>query len=240
MTTPVIDTRTYRTELEQPSACGGRWGLYVDGRLIARSPEPMGDAAARDWANSQPWGAAPHPGAPPAGGRGTRSRFCRRPRARRETTPAPGPQAMRLLAPPTPARSCVARAIDGRTARPEPCGEGAKDKGLGANTAPLTPRKVKGNGPARLPPGGTGRCGTGGGAVRRAAGLNPPPAVTLCTMSSSARPPAGLETKGRGHDVGTDPDRADPGHSDGHRRSIVRRAAGLRDGRVGEAVTLAW
>ena len=74
MTTPVIDTRTYRTELEQPSACGGRWGLYVDGRLIARSPEPMGDAAARDWANSQPWGAAPHPGAPPAGGGGAPGR----------------------------------------------------------------------------------------------------------------------------------------------------------------------
>ena len=54
MTTPaVIDARTYRTELEQPSAGGDRWSLYVDGRLIARSPEPMDDAAARDWACSQ-------------------------------------------------------------------------------------------------------------------------------------------------------------------------------------------
>ena len=54
MTTPaVIDTRTYRTELEQPSACDGRWGLYVDGRLIARSEHPMDDVAARAWANSQ-------------------------------------------------------------------------------------------------------------------------------------------------------------------------------------------
>ena len=33
----MTDTRIYRTELEQPSACGGRWGLYVDGRLIART-----------------------------------------------------------------------------------------------------------------------------------------------------------------------------------------------------------
>ena len=53
MTTPVLDTRTYRTELEQPSACGGHWGLYVDARLIARSEHPMDDVAARDWANSQ-------------------------------------------------------------------------------------------------------------------------------------------------------------------------------------------
>ena len=42
MTTPVLDTRTYRTELEQPSACGGRWGLYVDGRLIARTDRGTG------------------------------------------------------------------------------------------------------------------------------------------------------------------------------------------------------
>jgi len=49
VTTPpvVLDTRTYRTELEQPSACGGRWSLYVDGRLIARSEHPMDDVAAR-------------------------------------------------------------------------------------------------------------------------------------------------------------------------------------------------
>jgi len=40
-TPPVLDTRTYRTELEQPSACGGRWSLYVDGRLIARSDGPL-------------------------------------------------------------------------------------------------------------------------------------------------------------------------------------------------------
>jgi len=49
----MTDRRTYRTELEQPSACGGRWGLYVDGHLIARSNQLMDDIAARDWANSQ-------------------------------------------------------------------------------------------------------------------------------------------------------------------------------------------
>ena len=52
-TPPVLDTRTYRTELEQPSAGGDRWSLYVDGRLIARSEHPMDDVAARAWANSQ-------------------------------------------------------------------------------------------------------------------------------------------------------------------------------------------
>jgi len=44
------DTRTYRTELEQPSACGGRWGLYVDGQLVARSDGPH---AAQAWACAQ-------------------------------------------------------------------------------------------------------------------------------------------------------------------------------------------
>jgi len=53
-TPPVLDTRTYRTELEQPSAGGDRWSLYVDGRLIAHSEHPpMDDVAARAWANSQ-------------------------------------------------------------------------------------------------------------------------------------------------------------------------------------------
>ena len=37
----MTDTRIYRTELEQPSACGGRWGLYVDGRLIARTDRAL-------------------------------------------------------------------------------------------------------------------------------------------------------------------------------------------------------
>ena len=54
MTTPaVIDTRTYRTELEQPSACNGRWGLYVDGRLIARTDQALDHTAAQAWACSQ-------------------------------------------------------------------------------------------------------------------------------------------------------------------------------------------
>ena len=44
-TPPVPDTRTYRAELEQPSACGGRWGLYVDGRLIARTDRALDHAA---------------------------------------------------------------------------------------------------------------------------------------------------------------------------------------------------
>ena len=52
-TPPVPDTRTYRTELEQPSACGGRWGLYVDGRLIARTDRALDHAAAQAWACSQ-------------------------------------------------------------------------------------------------------------------------------------------------------------------------------------------
>ena len=53
-TPPVPDARTtYRTELEQPSAGGDRWSLYVDGRLIAHSEHPMDDVAARAWANSQ-------------------------------------------------------------------------------------------------------------------------------------------------------------------------------------------
>ncbi|MDQ4038553.1 MAG: hypothetical protein M3313_09435 [Actinomycetota bacterium] len=50
---PTVDTRTYRTELEQPSACGGRWGLYVDGRLIARSDGPLDHVAAQEWACAQ-------------------------------------------------------------------------------------------------------------------------------------------------------------------------------------------
>ncbi len=52
-TPPTTDTRTYRTELEQPSACGGRWGLYVDGRLIARSDGPLDHLAAQAWACAQ-------------------------------------------------------------------------------------------------------------------------------------------------------------------------------------------
>ena len=52
-TPPVLDTRTYRTELEQPSACGGRWSLYVDGRLIARSDGPLDHLAAQAWACAQ-------------------------------------------------------------------------------------------------------------------------------------------------------------------------------------------
>ena len=49
----MTDTRIYRTELEQPSACGGRWGLYVDGRLIARTDRALDHAAAQAWACSQ-------------------------------------------------------------------------------------------------------------------------------------------------------------------------------------------
>ena len=55
MTTPPVpdDRTTYRTELEQPSACNGRWGLYVDGRLIARTDQALDHAAAQAWACSQ-------------------------------------------------------------------------------------------------------------------------------------------------------------------------------------------
>ena len=163
MTTPVIDTRTYRTELEQPSACGGRWGLYVDGRLIARSPEPMGDAAARDWANSQPWGAAPHPGAPPAGGRGTRVAALpsiTRPEgnhtaaraASDEAACTPDPGAV-WLRPRDRRQNRSARALRGKS----------KTKGLGAKIAPLTRRKSKATARRGCHRGGPGAAGPGAG-----------------------------------------------------------------------------
>ena len=46
---------------------------------------------------------------------------------------------MRLLAPPTPARSGYARATDGRPAQPEPWGK-AKDQGLGGEHHAPSPR----------------------------------------------------------------------------------------------------
>ena len=53
--------------------------------------------------------------------------------------PELGPQAMRLLAPLTPARSCCARATDDRTARPEPW-ERRERQGLGGEHHAPSPR----------------------------------------------------------------------------------------------------
>ena len=73
----MTDTRTYRTEPEQPSAGAGRWGLYVDGHLLVRSGGPMNDVAARDWATSQlgervSWLSEPHTTRTPSRGPGVR------------------------------------------------------------------------------------------------------------------------------------------------------------------------
>ena len=71
----------------------------------------------------------------------------RRPHARRETTPGPGPQAVRLLAPPAPARSCYARATDDRTTPARALLGKANGRGLGAQKgAPLTPCTSRGVG----------------------------------------------------------------------------------------------
>jgi len=165
MTTPVIDTRTYRTELEQPSACGGRWGLYVDGRLIARSPEPMGDAAARDWANSQPWGAAPHPGAPPAGGRGTRVAALpsiTRPEGNHTAARAASDEA---ACTPDPGAVWLRPRDRRQTRSARALGKGERPGARGRTSRPLTPRKVKGSRAGRLPPGGPGAAEPGNRAL---------------------------------------------------------------------------
>ena len=52
----MTDTRIYRTELEQPSACGGRWGLYVDGHLIARTDRALGPRRRAGVGERPTWG----------------------------------------------------------------------------------------------------------------------------------------------------------------------------------------
>jgi len=69
---------------------------------------------------------------------------------------------VRLLAPPTPARSCYARATDDRTTPARALLGKANGRGLGAQkSAPLTPAKVKGNRAGLLRPGGPGAAGPG-------------------------------------------------------------------------------
>lgn len=51
--TEPVDRRMYRTELEQPSAMRGRWGLYLDGQLIARTDAALDHWAAQSWAHNQ-------------------------------------------------------------------------------------------------------------------------------------------------------------------------------------------
>ena len=75
-------------------------------------------------------------------GEGTRVAALPSPTRPREITPPPGPQAVRLLAPPTTARSGYARATDGRTAQPESCWERRKAGGSGRKERAPHPAKV--------------------------------------------------------------------------------------------------
>ena len=138
-----------------------------------------------------PRGSAPPPRRSLRQGGGTPgSRPHRRPRARRETTPDAGAASGEsCLHPHHRARSCYARAIDGRTT-PARALVGQGEPRVRDDKA--VPHPAKGN--VNSPRAGGTREAPGRPPARRAARVNPP-GRSRCAPWSRTRPPTGLEHK---------------------------------------------